>query len=96
MKVRIDTSRRFGKFHMVIGGKRAVVKDGNVVLKPRHLKLLGFVGRKSEDYVLLGGRTLAHACRDGMFVTIRELPLPPFPDKLKDFEFSAEIEVLKK
>lgn len=86
-------SRRSGELLFLLDGKSLPVHDGTVILKPRHLKLLGFVGRKGEDYVLLGGRTLAHACRDGMFVAIKDLPIPGFPAHNRDFGWEGEIKV---
>lgn len=93
MNVRIQLARYGGKYYVRIGLTSARVFRGHVELKPRHLKLLGFVGRKGEDYVLLGGRTLVHACRDGMFITIKDLPIPGFPAHNRDFEWSGEIKV---
>lgn len=100
MTVRIDMARWNGKYYVRIGHTSARVEEGRrhsaprVVLKDRHLKILGITRYRREEYFLLNGKTLAHGKRDVGFVVVKDLPLPGFPaDRHKDFEWSAEINV---
>lgn len=98
MKVRVEMSRRGGRWDVTIGGIPARVEEADyqaaprVALKLRHLKLLGVQRYRQEEYFLLNGRTLAHGKRHLGFVTIAELALPGFPPHPGDFVWRGYLE----
>lgn len=90
MKVRVQMSRRGGELLFLLAGKPLPVHDGTVILKPRHLKLLGIPRQERNQYVLLDGRTVA-VRHPGYCVKVKDLPLPGFSYTEKDFGYDGRL-----
>lgn len=96
MTVHVSMARIQGKYFVSFNHVRARVERGNVILKSRHLKILGIERVRKSNYVLLNGNVLAHACPDGYLVRIKTMPFPGFPDTHENFGFGATFEAPEK